>query len=92
MRSWRFLALTGNYDREGGQLPGLHSFTHQMAGFVTRDEEFAEVTEPENAKPAVGAERFPLWYHMEKEMQCVDLARQIMEENRIRLRRSLLWE
>ena len=74
------LALTGNYDREGGQLPGLHSFTHQMAGFVTRDEEFAEVTEPENAKPAVGAERFPLWYHMEKEMQCVDLARQIMEE------------
>lgn len=74
------LALTGNYDREGGQLPGLHSFTHQMAGFTTRDEEFAEVTEPKDTKPAVGAERFPLWYYMEKEMQCVDLARQILEE------------
>ena len=73
-------ALTGNFDREGGQIPALHSFTHQMAGFVTRDEAFAEETEPKNAKPAVGAERFPLWYYMEKEMQCVDLARQILEE------------
>ena len=27
----------------------------------------------------VGATRFPLWYHMEREMQCVDLPRQIHE-------------
>ena len=72
-------ALTGNFDREGGQIPGHHSFTHQMAGFVTRDEEFSEEIIPKDAKLPVGAEKFPLWYYTEREMQCVDLARQIME-------------
>ncbi len=72
-------ALTGNYDHEGGQMPGHHSFTHQMAGFVTRDEEFSEEIIPKDAKLPVGAEKFPLWYYTEREMQCVDLARQIME-------------
>lgn len=73
-------ALTGNFDRAGGQMPGHHSFTHQMAGFVTRDEEFSEEIIPKDAKLPVGAEKFPLWYYTEREMQCVDLARQIMEE------------
>lgn len=72
-------ALTGNFDRAGGQMPGHHSFTHQMAGFVTRDEEFSEEIIPKDAKLPVGAEKFPLWYYTEREMQCVDLARQIME-------------
>lgn len=72
-------ALTGNYDHEGGQMPGHHSFTHQMAGFVTRDEEFSEEVIPKDAKLPVGAEKFPLWYYTEREMQCVDLARQILE-------------
>lgn len=72
-------AITGNYDKKGGQSPVTHTFTHQSSGFATREEEFADGTEPENAVPAVGAERFPLWYHMEREMQAVDLPRQIME-------------
>lgn len=73
-------AITGNYDRIGGQKPSWHTFAHQISGFYTKEEEFADATEPENAKPAVGSERFPLWYHTEREMQAVDLPRQIMEE------------
>jgi len=73
-------ALTGNFDRKGGQQPATHTFTHQISGFATREEEFANATEPVNARPAVGAERFPLWYYLEREMQAVDLARQILED------------
>jgi len=73
-------AITGNFDRKGGQRPVLHTFTHQISGFETKEELFANATEPEGAMAAVGAERFPLWYYMEREMQVVDLPRQIMEE------------
>lgn len=72
-------AITGNYDRSGGQRPVKHTFTHQVSGFLTREDDFADGTEPKDARPAVGAERFPLWYHMEREMQVVDLSRQILE-------------
>ena len=74
------LALTGNYDREGGQLSGDFTFTDQRSGYETKEEEFANATEPEHAKLPVGAERFPLWFHLQREMQAVDLARQILEE------------
>ena len=73
------LALTGNFDREGGQLPTRHTFTHQISGFETREEEWMDATEPAHVRPAVGEERFPLWFHTEREMQVVDLARQIQE-------------
>ncbi len=72
-------ALTGNFDRRGGQLPTHHTFTHQVSGFTTREEEWMDATEPENAALPVGAERFPLWFHTEREMQAVDLSRQILE-------------
>lgn len=74
-------ALTGNFDRQSGQLPSKHTFTHQIAGFSTLEDTFADGTEPKNTKPAVGSQKFPLWYHMEREMQVVDLARQILEED-----------
>lgn len=73
------LALTGNFDKKGGQLPTRHTFTHQISGFETREEEWMDATEPEHVRPAVGEERFPLWFHTEREMQVVDLARQITE-------------
>ena len=47
---------------------------------MTKEDEFADGTEPKDAKPAVGAERFPLWYYTEREMQAIDLPRQILEE------------
>ena len=48
------LALTGNFDREGGQLPTRHTFTHQISGFETREEEWMDATEPAHVRPAVG--------------------------------------
>ena len=73
-------AITGNFDRQGGQLPSQHTFTHQISGFTTKEEEWMDATEPEHLRPAVGEERFPLWFHTEREMQVVDLSRQILEE------------
>ena len=58
---------------------GEHTFTHQIAGFTTLEDEFADGTEPKDTVLPVGATRFPLWYHMEQEMQCVDPPRQIHE-------------
>lgn len=73
-------ALTGNFDRAGGQVPAHHTFTHQISGYTTKEEEWMDATEPKDAKAPVGAERFPLWFYTEREMQVVDLSRQILEK------------
>ena len=52
-------ALTGNFDRVGGNYPIPASYLRQPAGFKTRDEEFRNNREPEGA-PRIGAGRFPL--------------------------------
>ena len=79
------LALTGSFDAHGGQRPIIPTFAHVSAGFPTREREFTESVFPENAKKAVGAERFPLWYALEREMQAMDLSRAIMEEKPYKL-------
>ena len=73
-------AITGNYDRVGGQQPADHTYIHQCSGFLTREKEFLEAVRPAGAKKPVGAERFPLWYALEGEAQATDMARQILEE------------
>ena len=73
------LAITGNFDRTGGQLLTPHSYMHVSCGFPTREEEFLYETRPTGVKPPVGAPRFPLWDHLEGEMQAMDLSRQILE-------------
>ena len=72
-------AITGNFDRTGGQLLTPHSYMHVSCGFPTREEEFLYETRPTGVKPPVGAPRFPLWDHLEGEMQAMDLSRQILE-------------
>ncbi|WP_276852197.1 molybdopterin-containing oxidoreductase family protein [Enterocloster lavalensis] len=72
-------ALTGSYDRVGGQRPSLHTYVHQSSGFQTREEEFVEEKRPKACKEPVGKPRFPLWYHLEREAQAMDIARQITE-------------
>lgn len=73
------LAITGNFDRKGGQILTPHSFMHVSCGFDTREEEYLYEARPENVKEPVGAERFPLWNYLEGEMQAMDLPRQILE-------------
>lgn len=71
------LAITGCYDRPGCQSPVVHTYMHVECGFQLHEEEFQYVTKPKNAKPPVGARRFPLWNELEGEMQAMDLPRQI---------------
>ena len=73
-------ALMGTYMSPGGQWPDRNSYAHSMADFKTMEEEFSEELFPRNARPMVGAERFPLWAELVGQMQSVDLGRQIREK------------
>ena len=59
-------ALTGNFDRKGGQLPGEHTFTHQIAGFTTLEDEFARRHRAKGCSPSSRSHQVSLWYHMER--------------------------
>ena len=52
-------------------------FLRKQDGYLLQD--VYKRQEPKDTVLPVGATRFPLWYHMEREMQCVDLPRQIHE-------------
>ena len=73
-------AITGNYDRAGGQMPNQVSYVDCCAGYPTRERDFIDQVKPVHAKLPVGADRFPLWYEIEGDMQSMDLSRQILEE------------
>ena len=73
------LAITGNFDKKGGQLLTPHSYMHVSCGFKTREEEYLYETRPSGVKAPVGAEKFPLWNYLEGEMQAMDMPRQILE-------------
>lgn len=73
------LALTGCYDRAGGQKPAPFAYGHSGGGFRLLDQAFIHEREPLGGPLPVGAERFPLWYRLEREQQAMDLSRQILE-------------
>lgn len=73
------LAITGNFDRKGGQILTPHTYMHVPCGFETREEQYLNETRPKNGKKPVGAKRFPLWNELEGEMQAMDMPRQILE-------------
>lgn len=70
-------AITGNYDRSGGQVPSEHTFVHQSAGYHTLEHEFIDAARKEMAPP-VGGLRFPLWNELERQAQAMDISRQIL--------------
>ena len=72
-------ALTGNFDRPGGNYPIPPSYVHKAAGFRSREEEFRSNRYPGGAE-RIGAERFPLWNAQNDEFQAMDLLRQMEEE------------
>ena len=73
------LAITGNFDRTGGQILNPHTFMHVACGFETREHDYLYENRPKEEKEPVGAERFPLWNYLEGEMQAMDMPRQILE-------------
>lgn len=74
------LAVTGNYDRPGGNLPIVHSYNYQAAGFQTREREYTGATRPQSIHAPIGAGRFPAWDLFQDEFQAVELSQQILEE------------
>ena len=72
-------ALTGNFDRPGGQLLMEATFYDQIAGYHMHEHEYYLERQPKKKDRMVGAQRFPLWAHMVDEMQAMDLSRQILE-------------
>lgn len=72
-------AITGNYDVLGGNFPVGETYSHQWAGFETREHEFTHATKPKGAPPRIGDGAFPLWAHFMDECQMTDLVRQIGE-------------
>ncbi|MDR1045454.1 MAG: molybdopterin-dependent oxidoreductase [Candidatus Adiutrix sp.] len=72
------LALTGNFDVAGGNLPVLDTYIYRPAGFSMRAAHFAGELRPDYRH--IGAGRFPIWDELVPEFQAVDLARHILEE------------
>lgn len=70
-------AITGSFDRPGGQIPVQFSYNYQAAGFSTREKEFAGKANEKLDRPPVGGEKYPLWHALIDEAQFTDLARQI---------------
>ncbi len=73
-------ALTGNYDRKGGQIPGGvgAAATYGKVGGES-EEHFRTARLPKDAPVRIGGERFPLWEAQYDEVQGMDLSRQIEE-------------
>lgn len=72
-------ALTGNFDRAGGNYPVPPTYLRQPAGFKTRDEFFRDERYPKDGTPQIGAHRFPLWDAKFNEFQAMDLLRTLEE-------------
>lgn len=72
-------ALTGNYDRPGGNGPGAFSLFHRPISFPTKEGVYQSHNRPSDV-PRVGEDRFPLWSKFSADTQAMDLLRQLEEE------------
>lgn len=70
-------AITGCFDRLGGQIPISFSYNYQAAGLPIDEQGFVEAGNSRSTVPAVGQERFPLWGEFINEAQTNDLLRQL---------------
>lgn len=76
-------ALTGNYDREGGNYPIFYTYNHRYAGYETREHEFMMSQRPKT--PNMGIDRFPIW-QLYNETQANELAAYINGEKQYPIR------
>ncbi len=72
-------AISGNYDREGGNIPTEYANPKVNRDCDVGDETFIQEVRPKNTKPKIGSERFPVWSEIIDEFQAMDLSRQILE-------------
>lgn len=72
-------ALTGNFDRPGGNVPHVPTYGHKSAGFSTREREFSEQGHPDGTAK-IGEGCFPLWDRSTLEYQSVMLPKHLEEQ------------
>ena len=70
-------AITGSFDRPGGQIPVSFSYNYQAAGLDIEEDEFIRGCRPDDMAPAVGSGRFPLWSEFIDEAQTNGLIQQL---------------
>lgn len=73
-------AITGNYDRVGGQIP-IRFAEPGLGGDGVLEDMFAYETFPYNRTQKVGAAKYPLWAEYVEQGQSMDMARHIIEED-----------
>ncbi len=83
-------ALTGNFDRLGGNYPNPNSYLHKPAGVKTREKEFYTDIKPRDAK-MIAEGKFPVWDMFCNEFQSMDLSRQILESTPYPIRAISGW-
>lgn len=71
-------AITGNFDRPGGNIPTAYS-QEALNRNTLADEEFIHAVRPQNIKGKIGSTRFPLWSEIVDEFQAMDMSRHILE-------------
>lgn len=72
-------AITGCFDRKGGQIPVEFSYNFQAAGLDIDEAGFVGTMDP-SARPAVGQKRFPLWGKWIDEAQTNGLIQQLEDD------------
>ncbi|MGI6326459.1 MAG: molybdopterin-containing oxidoreductase family protein [Saccharofermentanales bacterium] len=75
------MALSGRYDRPGTMMPARKTLCESDAGFDSLEYDFYMSRWPQNARPRVGSERFPLWTKLlhDRQGQGMDLIRHMEE-------------
>jgi anaerobic selenocysteine-containing dehydrogenase len=84
-------ALTGNYDVLGGNFPIGETYSHQWAGFETKERQFMHGNRPQNTRARIGDDRFPIWKKFVNESQMTDFLRQVKEGKPYPLRALLAF-
>ena len=82
-------AITGCFDRPGGQIPVQFTYNYLGAGFSSREQAFIHEFDSRVTAEPVGAARFPLWSAFIHEAQANDLPRQIRERRPYPIRAML---
>ncbi len=70
-------AITGSFDRPGGQIPLSFDYNYQASGLDIDEPGFIHEHRPKSMAEPLGKRRFPLWSRLIDEAQSNDLLRQL---------------
>jgi len=73
------VALSGNFDRKGGNRVIPSTYYHAPTGLASREHDFEQVRPWEEMAPRIGADRFPVWNSLIPEAQSTQVPFQIRD-------------